>query len=72
MNWTSKFDKRRCRSCIYHGKIGEMIHCNYTNEERGSVLRLDLTGKLIDLRGEDKKNCRLRITKKEKVNRHLT
>ena len=63
-----KFDKNKCVKCKYHGvgmgysvKInGEtrLIHCNANGFNITTVTRSP-EGKVIDMRGEDYKNCRL-------------
>jgi hypothetical protein len=57
----SKFDKRKCKPCIYHGnRLGSGgISCNYSGITDKTCLKRGTKGTVIDSRGEDYYNCLL-------------
>lgn len=63
-NYKSKFDKKRCKKCKWHGKMAygttSPVYCNYTATapEGYGCLRI-IQGEKIDMRGTDYSNCLL-------------
>ena len=60
MEHKSKFNKSKCATCKYHGKLnngdGRKVHCYYVGSTGRACLRR--VGKeVIDIRGNDFNNC---------------
>lgn len=56
----SKFNKSRCKKCIYHrGLENRNIYCNYGAVEERSCLYKAPDGTIQDRRGTDYDNCQL-------------
>ncbi len=53
------FDKKKCKMCIYHAKLGNNITCDYAiKSNNGSCIKRK--GKYnVDIRGDDPNNCLL-------------
>lgn len=65
----SKFDKKKCLKCKWHGtgigypvKISEIrhdvIHCNWSSYNDSACLKM-VNGEVIDIRGDDYHHCKL-------------
>lgn len=72
MKYKSKFDKKKCQRCKYHGKVqgalnGSGIHCYYGVINKKSCLQVQ-NNKVIDTRGDDFRNCLLLEKGKPKKN----
>ena len=68
MESKSKFNKKKCLKCKYHGtgcghsvktQAGVLkVHCNYSIVDKTCLQKLD-DGTIIDRRGDDYDNCKL-------------
>lgn len=58
MGHKSKFNKRKCRTCKYHGMESNKVICYYAGLKGRACLRR--VGKeVVDTRGEDFNKCKL-------------
>lgn len=79
----TKFDKKKCMKCKYHGvgcggetvrRRNEMVHvyCNYSSITNSTCLKRGPHGTVTDLRGDDYNNCKLYDPGKAKRERYYT
>ena len=60
MKIKTKFDKRKCAKCIYHGgSSASNIYCNYAGLTEETCLKRGPKSTTIDIRGEDYEGCLL-------------
>lgn len=59
----SKFNKTRCKQCIYHRGLGvnANIYCNYSCVEDSTCLYVGEDKQVHDRRGSDYDDCKLFI-----------
>ena len=55
-----KFNKKKCRKCIYSLRRGESTLCNYLSICGQSCLHME-NGVVVDSRGEEYNNCKLYV-----------
>lgn len=69
----TKFNKMKCKSCIYHGHTSGLhvsqIFCNYATVTGHTCLRRTDKGEVIDTRGNEKNYCRLYESGKSRKSR---
>ena len=56
----SKFNKQKCKQCVYHRVMGAHVICNFATVTDTTCLHLE-ENKVVDYRGEDYNNCKIFI-----------
>ena len=63
MKFKSKYNKAKCKNCIYHtqgsGMGTALVLCNYAAVTGHTCLKRGDKGQTIDIRGEDRDHCLL-------------
>ena len=54
----SKFNKQKCRNCVYGRLMGTKIICNFATVTDTTCLHIE-EDKVVDYRGSDYNNCKL-------------